>query len=78
MLEYYCRIQKQGYDYNVSFPDFPDVYIYHCSLSIALKMAEESLEGYLESKRENIKDFKPPKPSDFSKVRGYYKINIEF
>lgn len=44
---FYALLQKEGSDYNVSFPDLPGALTYGKGIEEAIEMATDALEGHL-------------------------------
>jgi len=70
-MHYQAKIKKEDGVFLVSFPDFPNINTYGETHKEALEMAEEALNGSLES--DFSRGFSMPKPSK-SKNRNLYNI----
>lgn len=74
-MEYIAKIEKEGNDFLVSFPDIPGCNTFGESLEEALKMAEEALELMLETKLED-KDPLPQSTLTEDQKNGFYAIQV--
>jgi predicted RNase H-like HicB family nuclease len=74
MLHYPAKIRKSEGVYLVTFPDFETINTWGETLEHALKNAEESLNGCLESDFE--RGFQIPDPSG-KKGRNSYDISVK-
>jgi antitoxin HicB len=73
MLAYPARLHRQGPDFLVEFPDFPNIATYGKDQNEALLHAEEALNGCIES--DFARGFNIPPPSA-AKGRGVHLIPV--
>ena len=73
-MEYFARIQKEGGDFLVFFPDLANVLTYGFTHEHALEMASEALNGVLEAEFERGFDRIPAR--NYAGKRNHYPIIV--